>query len=137
MNELPVKKTCTRCGETFYCMPSRLSKTPGTGHFCRACRMAALDNAFGAAAAGAQPHRGRSDAMDTDPSPGPAPGSRLYPCRICGARTVNRFYCPEHHQQITFENGPYAEDFGFGSDEGIAASRTAFMEHAETSVPDA
>ncbi len=136
MNELPVKKVCTKCGEPFYCMPSRLSKTPGMGLLCRHCRMAALDAASDTDAALPPSPRARTDTTQLQSCPGPAPGSRLYPCRICGVRSVNRFYCPDHHQQITFENGPYAEDFGFGSDEGVA-SRATFLEHVDLSLPDA
>ena len=34
---------------------------------------------------------------------------KKYPCRICGKRTVNRFYCHMHHQQLS-------ESYGSGID---------------------
>ncbi|QJT10906.1 hypothetical protein [Oceanidesulfovibrio marinus] len=132
MNDLPVKKVCAQCGEPFYIMPSRASKTPGTGTLCRHCRMAALD-----AATPTGPAQTRYPRPASDRAAGPARGGpRLYPCRICGAMSVNRFYCPEHHQQISMENSPFAEDFSFGSEEGVAA-RAAFMERAEPDKPEA
>ncbi|MFW5734048.1 MAG: hypothetical protein ACOCWR_03210 [Oceanidesulfovibrio sp.] len=130
MTELPVKKICTQCGESFYTMPSRVSKIPGAGHLCRRCRIAVLDAADGPKRADHPP----CDSVPPHAGNAPARGSRLYPCRICGAYSVNRFYCPDHHQQISMENGPYAEDFGFGAGEGVA-SRAGFMEHVDSSLP--
>lgn len=132
MNDLPVKKVCVECGEPFYVMPSRLSKIPGTGSLCRHCRMAALDTATPTGPGQARYPRPASDRATGQASGGP----RLYPCRICGAMTVNRFYCPEHHQQISMENGAFAEDFSFGSEEGVAA-RATFMERAESHEAEA
>ncbi len=143
MSELPLKKRCRRCGDSFYLMPTRLRRTPAASQLCRACRLTTLDHADHAehtrrdaahdggdnGTPRSHPSQPSQPSHDVAHAPArqerPAPNAatsrapRLYPCRVCGVLSVNRFYCPEHHQQISQEASPWAEDFGFGSAEGL------------------
>ena len=100
MSILPVTRSCRRCAATFHVMPHRLATLPGAGALCPACRFLG-------------PLALESPERDNIPPP-----QRTWPCRLCGKRTANRFYCSEHLEALTDDLGYDPGDYGLeGLDE--------------------
>ncbi|AGW14639.1 hypothetical protein [Megalodesulfovibrio gigas] len=94
MSTLPLSRTCRRCRAIFHIMPHRLTRLPGAGELCPACRF------LGEAA-------DQSPEIDDIPPP-----RRTWPCRLCGRHSANRLYCPEHLEALSAELGYDPGDFG-------------------------